>query len=286
MEKKTELKKVPIIAEVATKFKSFVESGALMLPKDYSPETALKIAGMVLAEVKDAKGIPALKCCTKESIANSLMKMVTLGLNPMRHCHFIMYGNKLSCDENYQAKVMIAKRDGGVKSVVAHAINEGDKFELKIEGHTGIMTIGKHEKTLEGLSGKVVGAYAIITMNDGSSQTTVMNVDQITTAWNQRRGNGLSNAHKNFPDEMAKKTVIGRALKSIIKSLDDRSLFEHDSENKDKPLEDIKQEVQDVDYVDFDESEEIKEPEKQVIEPEKEQPKAEIVQESTEKDPF
>jgi len=40
-----------------------------------------------------------------------------------------------------------------------------------------------------------------------------------------RLGNGLSNAHNDFPDEMAKKTVTRRALKIDTKSSGDDTLF-------------------------------------------------------------
>lgn len=260
MEKTPAKKTKDLLSQAAVKFKSLVESGALKVPKDYSPDTALKIAGLMFADIAD------ISKATPESVGNALLKTVTLGLNPMRHCHYIMYGNKLSCDENYQGKQMRAYRDADVKSIVAHAINEGDKFNIGIEARTGVVTVKEHEKTLVSMSAKVVGAYAIVTMNDNSYQTTVMNIDQITASWNQRRGSGLSQAHKNFPDQMAIKTVTNRALKSVLKSLDDSSLFYNEKEPTDKPLEDIKQEVKESnDNVQEVEFEEVTEQQPEVV---------------------
>jgi len=79
----------------------------------------------------------------------------------------------------------------------------------------------------------------------------------------------LSLAHKSFPDEMAKKTVINRALKPIIESLDDSSLFyDEKPENLDKSKEDIKQEIKEQEFeeVEFDEVIEEQNEPRQVIE--------------------
>ena len=84
MEKTPAKKTKDLISATAVKFKSFVESGALKIPKNYSPDTALKIAGLMFADIVD------INKATPESVGNALLKTVTLGLNPMRHCHFIM----------------------------------------------------------------------------------------------------------------------------------------------------------------------------------------------------
>ena len=69
-----------------------------------------------------------------------------------------------------------------------------------------------------------MAAYAILTFPDGTKKTTLMTIDQIHKAWAQGQTRGNSPAHKNFPAEMAKKTVINRACKIAIKSSDDSSL--------------------------------------------------------------
>ena len=62
-----------------------------------------------------------------------------------------------------------------------------------------------------------------------------MSISQIKSAWGQGATKGSSPAHKNFTDEMAKKTVIGRACKMIINSSDDAYLFEGKNDEFDKP---------------------------------------------------
>lgn len=51
-------------------------------------------------------------------------------------------------------------------------------------------------------------------------------MSQIKAAWRQGPTKGESPAHKNFPDQMAIKTVINRALKIDINSSDDSALLD------------------------------------------------------------
>ena len=73
---------------------------------------------------------------------------------------------------------------------------------------------------------KTKGAYAIVTFNDGTKFCEIMNMKQIRAAWAMGASRGGSPAHKNFPDEMACKTVINRALKVAVGSTDDGDLYD------------------------------------------------------------
>jgi recombination protein RecT len=105
----------------------------------------------------------------------------------------------------------------------------------------------------------------------------IMNMNQIRKAWLQGYAKGNSPAHRNFPGEMSKKTVIGRACKLFITSSDDSNLAlaERISGKKEE------NEVEDIDAEEMQVEAEIKEnANKEVIdmdpEPEqKEQPEPE-----------
>lgn len=217
------------------------ENNELQLPKDYSAANALKSAWLILADK------PELLQCDKTSIAYALLNMVTQGLNPSkRQCSFIKYGNKLVMQREYQGSIALAKRYG-LKSVVANAIFKGDEFAYEVDGETGKKKVTKHIPSFESMGTDVIGAYAIVTMEDGSKNVEVMNMKQIQAAWQMGATKGQSPAHRNFPDQMACKTVIGRATKMIINSSDDSSLFEDDPiiENETPLTANVKQEITD-----------------------------------------
>jgi len=200
------------------------ESG-LTLPANYSAENAVRSAWLVLQETKDMSKRPVLEVCSKESIANALLKMVVMGLNPIkRQCSFIAYGGKLELQREYQGSIALAKRFG-MKEVVANVVYEGDDFAIAIDVN-GRTKVTKHIQSFESLGGNILGAYAVVTLDDDTVNTEVMTIEQIKASWNQGASKGNSPAHKNFPDQMAKKTVINRALKTIINSSDDGDLLE------------------------------------------------------------
>ena len=73
-------------------------------------------------------------------------------------------------------------------------------------------------------SGGLIGGVALVIGENGIIHTELMNIAQIRAAWEQGPNKGNSGAHKNFTEEMVKKTVIHRALKGYINVRDDSDL--------------------------------------------------------------
>lgn len=245
----TELSKVQkdISASVLNKVNQFEKSGQIKLPKDYSAENALKAAMLILNETENKNKQKALEHCTKDSIANALLKMVVWGLSPLKkQCDFIMYGNKLDCSIEYTGNIALAKRYGGLISIKSNAVFEGEEFEFETHPN-GTKSVVKHKQTLDSIgSKKVIGAYAVIQLESGVTDTEIMSISQIKDAWNQGAMKGGSPAHKNFPDQMAMKTVINRACKPLIRSSSDAVLYDGTETDKtiDVAYEDVSEEVE------------------------------------------
>jgi recombination protein RecT len=152
--------------------------------------------------------------------------MTIQGLNPMKkQCYFVAMGGKLKLMRSYQGTMAVAKRCG-VITVSAEVIYEGDTFKYHIEN--GVKYIDEHTQDFMNIdTSKIKGAYAVLTLDDGTTYTEIMNINQIKKAWSKgygyKEGAGV---HGDFGDQMAKKTVIGRACKNIINSSDDANLAE------------------------------------------------------------
>jgi recombination protein RecT len=241
----TEKIKKDVSTQVLDKIEAFKQAGELRIPEGYSPENALKAAYLILVETTNKDNKPALEHCTKESIANALLKMVVWGLSPLKkQCDFIMYGNKLDCTIEYTGNIALAKRYGGLKEIKAQVIFEGDVFEFEIDPQTARRYITKHQQTLKSLESKnILGAYAVMEMADGTRDTEIMSMSQIRDSWNQGAMKGNSPAHKNFPDQMAKKTVINRACKLLIRGSDDSILYNDEDKTIDTTAEDVTHEI-------------------------------------------
>jgi len=225
-----------IVDETMMRIEEIKNAGGLNLPSDYSIQNAIQAAGLVLAEIVDKNKKPALEVCTKPSIANSLLYMITQGLNPLKkQCYFIVYGDKLICQRSYEGSKLLAKRYSGVVDIFAHTIYDGDEFEYEVNLETGLKKLIKHVPKLENINqDKIKGAYAIVIRPDGEKDIEIMVIHDIKKAWLMRQGNGLTQAHKDFTDKMAEKTVINRACKKYIDSTDDAMIMIESSEHIDQ----------------------------------------------------
>ena len=216
--------------QVLEKVNKFTTDGGLILPKNYSVENSMKSAWIILQDTLDRNNKPVLEVCTKASVANALLDMVLQGMSVSKNQgYFIAYGDKLEFQRSYFGTVALAKRvNGGIKrEPVANVIYEGDEFVYAIDPETGLMKVIKHDQKIDNIDDtKIKAAYAITTFEDGRTEVTIMTIDQIRKAWNQGATKGQSPAHNNFPAEMCKKTVIGRACKMVINSSDDAWLYD------------------------------------------------------------
>lgn len=221
----------------------------LTFPADYNPTNALMGAYLMIKETKDRNGKPVLESCSHESIANTLMDMVTMGLSMQkRQCYPIAYGGKLQCQVSYHGNKAMAHRYGA-RDINAEVIYEGDTFKYHLEN--GRKILDEHTQDFENIDlTKIRGAYCVITLTDCSSYMEVMNINQIKTAW--KKGYGYkenSGTHTEFTDMMAKKTVTSRACKQIVQQYGDVFAIEaadkaEDINSIDVVAEDVAHEVQ------------------------------------------
>ena len=252
---------------VAEKVRHFQENGEIHFPANYSPENALKSAWLTLQETKDKNGKPVLQTCTRDSIANSLLNMVVQGLNPIKNQgYFIAFGQQLVFMRSYFGTMAVTKRVTGAKDIFAQVVYKGDDFEYEIVN--GRKEITKHVQKIENVNGEnILAAYCTIVFDGGRRYTEIMTMDEIRRAWDMSRTKA-GKTHKEFPQEMAKKTVINRTCKIYLNSSDDSNLvIEHfnqtdesaqEAQIQEEIDENANQEMIDVDYTEVeDETDEI-----------------------------
>ena len=230
------------------------EQLGLTFPTNYSVPNALNSAYLIIKDLTVSKKqgndwiqVPALQCCTKQSVASSLIDMTVQGLNPMKkQCYFVAYGDKLTLMRSYQGTMAVAKRVGIKRTPYAQIIYEGDSFKYHIEN--GLYVIDEHVQDFMNIDNeKIKGAYAILETDDGQ-YVEIMNIAQIKKAWSKGKGydeKKANDVHNEFADQMAKKTVINRACKNFINSSDDGSLTEAFNDTSDNEYVDhVSDEVQ------------------------------------------
>ncbi len=229
-EKKGEIQlaaKGTVVEDVGKQIEILQKKGNLALPPNYSAQNALMSAWLVLQETKDKNKVPVLQSCSRPSIVNSLLDMVIQGLNPSKkQCYFIAYGKRLSCMRSYFGSMAIVKNLAGAKDVCGEIIYVGDEFTYEIQN--GRKKVISHTQRFANIDpAKIAGAYCTILFEDGRDFTEVMDIEQIKKAWKKSKMDPEreGSTHKEFPEEMCKRTVIQRACKRYINSSSDDVLL-------------------------------------------------------------
>ncbi|CDG37228.1 RecT protein [Acetivibrio thermocellus BC1] len=219
--------KKDVVDVVGKKVQEFVARGELHLPPNYSVENAMKSAWLILQNTVDKDKRPVLQVCTKDSIANALLDMAVQGLNPAKkQGYFIAYGKQLVFQRSYFGTMAVTKRVAGAKDIFAEIVYKGDEFEYEIQN--GNKYITKHVQRIENVDpDNIVAAYCTIIFDDDRQFTDIMTWAEIQKAWSKSKNNPdrEGSTHKDFAQEMARKTVINRACKRYLNSSDDGSLL-------------------------------------------------------------
>ena len=196
---------------------------AAMLPGDVS---IAKFTEVVLRAVQEDPNL-LLPSTDKPSLFLACQRAASDGLLPdKREGALVMYGNKV------QWQPMI----GGLrKRLVEHGFDlraevvyENDTFDYDLGDNPGIT----HKPPAFGAErGKVIGAYAIASHTDGRKYREVMSLQELDDVASISRAGKSGPWHGPFKNEMRKKTVARRLIKSL--PIDDRRLqdiIERDNE--------------------------------------------------------
>lgn len=210
-----------------------LQKGGITVPKGFSADNQIYLAFLKLTSMTDQKTHqPILTMVTPQSVANAMLTMCLKGLSMEKgQCTFIRYGDELQFQQEYHGTVALAKRYGA-GDPQAQVIYAGDEFDYEINPKTGKKVVKKHVQKLENIKNEnIIGAWCLVPYAehpDWEPKVEIMTMDEIRRAWMQGATRGESPAHRNFPQEMAKKTVIGRACKLFISTSDDAGIYDTD----------------------------------------------------------
>lgn len=208
-----------LVTMVNNNIEDMKNNEGLSLPPDYSVGNALNSAYLILSDT--SKGQPLLDKCDQGSVIKALMNMAIQGLSPAKNqCYFIPYGNQLVMQRSYFGSISVVKRLSNVKDIQAQVVHKDDTF--KIGGKDGVLVVKEFEPSFENLDKPIIGAFAWIEDINGNRTYTVMTKKDIDTSWSHAKTKKVQN---EFPEEMAKRTVINRAAKFYINSSSDNDLF-------------------------------------------------------------
>lgn len=174
--------------------------------------TGERFARMVLTAMSNT---PKLASCTPKSFLGAMMQAAQLGLEPntpLEEAYLIPFMNHgtLECQfqVGYKGMISLAHRSG--LYVQAHEVHENDEFIVEY----GLEPKLVHKPVFKD-RGPVIAYYGVWKDKDGISGFEIMSKEDVEAharKYSQSYGKGFSPWKTNF-DEMAKKTVIKKALK-------------------------------------------------------------------------
>lgn len=181
------------------------------LPSVITPE---RFTRMVLSALSST---PKLAECSPQSFLAAMMTAAQLGEEPntaLGQAYLLPYRNhgNMECQFQlgYKGLIDLAYRSGEVSVIQAHTVYENDVFEYELGMDPKLRHVpAKADR------GEAVAYYAMFKTKDGGYGFEVMSVDDVqrhAQRYSKSYGSGSSPWRSNF-DEMAKKTVLKRALK-------------------------------------------------------------------------
>lgn len=195
---------------VIGQFSDLVAKGQLFFPDNYNYINAVKYAALVISQTK------GLQDCTKASVVQALSDMALQGLDVQRkQGYFIKYGNELKFFRSYFGDVAAAMQTKLIKDIKAVVIYDGDEFETGIENDEEVVL--HHKTSFKNRDNAIIGAYAVAILPEGARRYCIMTKKEIDKNW-AKSTNKDNQVQKDFPQEMAKRTVIRRLVKLLFNS--------------------------------------------------------------------
>jgi recombination protein RecT len=223
-------RRLAIVQRTEERVGELLEAGNLRLPPAYAWQNAIRGAWLHLQELRFAfgpkKGELVLANVAQASVANALLDMVIQGLAVHRkQGYFIPYGAALTFQRSYFGSIAVARTVAGLKHAHAEIVYDGDVFEYEIIA--GRKHVTRHVQKLDAVrKGEIIAAYAVLEFDEPArDRAEIMVIDEIRRSWGQSRNTRDDRPHVAFPEEMARRTVLNRALKPIVNSATDDYLL-------------------------------------------------------------
>lgn len=229
------------------------------LPSVITPERFTRMVFTALATNTQ------LNNCTPDSFIGAMMTAAQLGVEPntaLGQAYIIPYRNKGILEAQFQlgykGLIDLAYRSGEVSIIQAHEVYKNDTFEYEL----GMDPKLKHIPAAEN-RGDVIAYYAMFKTKDGGYGFEVMSKADVEAHAQKysKSYNAYSSPWKSNFDEMAKKTVLKKALKYAPLKSDFARQVVQDSTIKHTLEKDMSMVPDDTIYADFEIREDDVDPE-------------------------
>ncbi len=211
-----ERKALVIAKEATTWLQTEATNKLLTVPEGYDLGSEMSLAMMKIAQTSDRNQRNALAVCTKESILTALKNMAINGLSMSRNqCYPIVYGNVLQIQRSYFGTIASLERMFPEYKITANVIYQGDEYDYVYNEDTSCYEIKNLKSSLKNKNNPIEGAFGFIKdrTTGRSVYSECMTMEEISKAWSHAK---TDKVQKEFPQEMAKRTLINRMCKTFV----------------------------------------------------------------------
>lgn len=187
----------------------------LALPKHMTPERLLRIA---LTEVRRQ---PKLAECTQESLLGAVFQCAQLGMEPggaLGHAYLVPYKREVQFILGYRGMIDLARRSGQIRSIEAHCVYEGDKFDCTLGLESNLVHEPDWDNPNRSDTKKITFAYAVAHLADGGREFEVMSRRELDETKRRSKSNG--GPWSTDYAAMCRKTVVRRLFKWLPLSVE------------------------------------------------------------------
>ena len=206
--------------DIISRLRDSIQTGGTPVPPGYDFETALKAVRRQLSE--DRGDGPDWQSGSATSLANALYDMVTLGLSLEDKSCYLFRKSRTSPQyvlrRSYYGTQKVVRELYPDCRIFAAAVYDGEQFSL------GKFVNGRPEAIIHFPdlacinNGRIVASYAVITDRDDKViGYGILNAAAIETIRSGR--GGRNEVWNSYPEEMAKKSAINRACKSLVNAI-------------------------------------------------------------------
>ena len=190
------------------------------LPSHIPPDRFVRIAQSAVISN------PKLINCDRNSLMKAFVLCAEKGLLPNGHeAAIIPFGSKANLVETVAGKLKLIRNSGEVGNISAHIVRETDHFEYGVNGDNGEW-VNFRPDIFASNRGEIRGAFAMAQLVNGGvlydfmSLETLMERKEIALKKLKYQNQIDNHVWNTWPEEMMKKTVLGRLAKRLPKSTD------------------------------------------------------------------
>ena len=210
-------KQANTLASQATQWlMSDIKDGKIKALPGYDLGTEISTAMLKIAQTKDRNGNLALKVCSQESVLSAMRDMALQGLSMSRNqCYPIVYGDKLEIQRSYFGTIAVFQRMFPNLKVTSNVLYKGDEYEYCSDEIYDFNYVTNVRSKIENRDNPIVAAYGSIIDLTTKERVygCVMTRSEIDRSWSKAK---TKNVQNEFPQEMAKRTLINRMCKLYV----------------------------------------------------------------------